>query len=291
MLMWCPMGLRLGWMGFAASLILAQSPNVRFTDENSSFEKVIQTLISTFDHADVLALGEDHKGQFDSHLRIGLVRHSDFAKKVPFIVVEFAATAQQPILDRYIRGEDVPISETGVWDSPVYTNFLMAVREVNKGLSNKKLRVLAGGADPLAVSMLKDQALEKHSKALVVYGAGHLFKTDGSTNLFSSMGGGITKTLAADYPGRIFVVITLGGSDPGYGKFESALKTPVRPVLIPLQKLPFRDFKAEEFIGSKLLRRLPSGRFVSLFQGSDLTLGDLADACVYSGNAAEAIPR
>ena len=105
--------------------------------------------------------------------------------------------------------------------------------------------------------MLKKQVLEKRSKALVVYGAGHLFKADGSTNLFSSTGGGITKTLKTDYPGRMFVVITLGGSGREYEKFESALKTPVRPVLIPLQELPFRDFTAEEFIGSKLLKRLP----------------------------------
>lgn len=286
------MVLRLGSLAFAATLILAQPQAACFAYENSGFEKVIPTLISTFDHADVLALGEDHGRQFDSHLRIGLVRHSDFAKKVHLIMVEFAATAQQPILDRYIRGEDVPISETGVWEAPVYTNFLMAVREVNRGLpSESKIRVLAGGADPLAVSMLKGQVLEKHSKALLVYGAGHLFKTDGRTNLFSSTGGGITKTLEADYPGRTYVVIALGGAEPGYKKFEFALKTPVRPVLIQLQKLPFRDFKAEEFVGSKLLTRMPSGRFVSLFQGSDLTLSDLADACVYSGSTAEAIPR
>lgn len=283
---------RLALLVFAASLLLAQPRNVRLTDENAGFDTIIQTLVSAFDHADILALGEDHGREFDSDLRIGIVRHPDFAKKVRFIVVEFARTAQQPILDRYIRGEDVPISETGVWDSPVYANFLTAVREVNSGLPDEsRLRVLAGGADPLAVSMLKEQVLEKHSKTLVVYGAGHLFKTDGRTNLFSSTGGGITKTLETDYPGRTFVVITLGGPGREYEKFESVLKTPVRPVLIPLQERPFRDFTAKEFVGSKLLKRLPNGRTISLFQDSGLTLGDLADACVYTGNAADVTPR
>ena len=36
---------------------------------------------------------------------------------------------------------------------------------------------------------------------------------------------------------------------PDYRKFDRALKTQVRPVLVPLQRLPFRDFTAEEFLG------------------------------------------
>lgn len=59
------------------------------------------------------------------------------------------------------------------------------------------------------------------------------------------------------------------------------MKTPVRPVLIPLQQSPFRDLTAEEFIGSKLVKKLANGQEVSLFQGSGLTLSGLADACVY----------
>lgn len=139
------------------------------------------------------------------------MRHPGFVKNVRFIVVEFARTAQQPILDRYIRGQDVPVSATGVWGSPVYANFLAAVRDVNSKLPDEsRIRVLAGGEDTLAVSILKEQVLQKHSIALVVNGAGHLFKADIRTNLFWATGGGITKTLEADYPGRAFVVITLG---------------------------------------------------------------------------------
>jgi len=42
------------------------------------------------------------------------------------------------------------------------------------------------------------------------------------------------------------------GIDPDFRKFDRALKTPVRPVLLPLQRLPFRDFTAEEFLGRTL---------------------------------------
>ena len=40
--------------------------------------------------------------------------------------------------------------------------------------------------------------------------------------------------------------------DPDFQKFDRALKTQVRPVLVSLQRLPFRDFTAEEFLGRTL---------------------------------------
>jgi hypothetical protein len=93
--------------------------------------------------------------------------------------------------------------------------------------------------------------------------------------------------LDVNYPGRTFVVIPVGGQLPGenrndHQKFDRALKTQVRPVMVPLQRLPFRDFTAEEFLdGTVVMMR--RGRWVSIFAGSTLTLGQLADACVYFG--------
>ena len=55
----------------------------------------------------------------------------------------------------------------------------------------------------------------------------------------------------------------------------------VRPVLVSLQRLPFRAFTAEEFLGRTLT--IGAGGCVSVFQGSSLTLGQMADACVYVG--------
>ena len=45
--------------------------------------------------------------------------------------------------------------------------------------------------------------------------------------------------------------------------------------------MPFRDFTVEEFLGRTVTTcRGPSG-CVSAFKGSNLTLGQMADACVY----------
>jgi Haem-binding uptake, Tiki superfamily, ChaN len=292
----------------------AQPTNLRLPDESTGIDGIARTLISAFDQADIIALGETHRWRLDTDLRIAVVRHPDFPKKVRSIVVEFASTTEQSTLDRYIGGENVSRAQleqvwktttqaaNGIWDKPVYAEFLAAVRDVNSRLpADSRIRVLGGDPGPgdnrsretAAVSILKEQVLQKQGKALVIYGAGHFYRTM-PMDYLSSMGQdiGIVRMLESDYPGRTLAVIPLGGRldippgaaagpDPDYRKFDRALKTQARPVLVPLQRLPFRDFRAEEFMGRTILNCRGGCR--SIFQGSPLTLGQMADACVYVG--------
>jgi hypothetical protein len=286
----------------------AAAPDLRLPDESAGIDGIVQTLISVFDRADIVALGEAH-GRFrqESDLRIALVRHPDFAKKVRSIVVEFGSTTEQATLDRYIRGETVSPTELAqvwktttqaangndIWNSPVYPEFFAAVRGVNLKLpADQQIRVF--GSDPgpgdnrsretAAVAVIKEQVLEKHRKALVIYGAAHFYRTLPKDYL-SSLGGdnGIANALEVNYPGRTFVVIPVGRLDrpraitadiePDYQRFDRALKTQVRPVLVPLQRLPFLDFTVEEFLGRTLTTCRGPGGCVSVFKGSALTLG------------------
>jgi hypothetical protein len=111
---------------------MAQPSNLRLPDESAGIDGIVHTLISAFDQMDIVALGEAHGRRADSDLRIALVRHPDFAKKVRSIVVEFGSTAEQSTLDRYIGGENVSRAQlervwkttsNGVWDSPIYADF------------------------------------------------------------------------------------------------------------------------------------------------------------------------
>ncbi len=298
------------------SLTRAQSPrsaapeNWRLADESAGIDGITQTLVSAFDHVDIVLLGEVHWQKLDSDLRIALVRQPDFAKKVRSILVEFASTAEQSTLDRYIRGENVPRAQleqvwkntssaaNGVWDSPIYAEFFAAVRDVNLKLpADARIRVLGGdppagaaGAamsrDASAISVLKEQVLQKHGKALVIYGAAHFYRTrDYADDI------GIATALEKEYRGRTLAVIPVGYKlepppgvtlriYPDYKKFDGALKTQVRPVLVPLQRAPFAEFTAEEF-APQLFTCLGGCR--SVFQGSKLTLGQMADAVVYVG--------
>ncbi len=294
-----------------------QTPKVRLPDESAGIDEIAHTLVSAFDQADIVALGEYHQKQLDSDIRIAVVRQPAFAKKVRSIVVEFASTTEQSTLDRYIRGENISPAQlsqvwktttqapNGIWDSPIYAEFFAAVRDVNSKLSaNARIRVLGGDPGPgdnrsretAAVSVLKEQVLQKHAKALVIYGAAHFYR-NAPRDYLSSMGDdiGIARMLEIDYPGRTFVVIPIGTLDrpsaikvdmePDYRKFDSVLKAQVRPVLVSLHHLPFGSFSVEEFLGRTVTScRGPAG-CVSAFKGSTLTLGQMADAAIYVGGA------
>lgn len=292
---------------------------VPLPDEAAGLDAIVRALVGAFDHVDVLALGEDHGRRIDSELRIALVRHPAFAQKVRSIVVEFGSVTEQPTLDRYIRGENVSSTALSrVWntlapgysfseeDARLFADFFAAVREVNAKLpTDKKIRVLGGdrgrgstgSREATAVSILKDQVLQKQGKALVIYGAAHFYRTAPADFLARSGDDtGIIRRLDPQYAARMLSVIPIGGPSgpapagvepghpPEYRKFDRALKTTTRPVLVTLQRPPFRDFTAEEFIGSKLLNCLSAAKCVSAFKGSSIRLGDMVDAVIYVGN-------
>ena len=173
------------------------------------------------------------------------------------------------------------------------------MRDVNRQLpAAAQIRVLAGdppdektiGRAASALAVLKP-VLQTQGKALVISGAGHFYRTG-----VSAQDMGIGRTLEIEYPDRTFVVIPVGGPlglppgitlrvHPDYRKFDRALKTPVRPVLVPVQRLPFRDFTSEEFLGGQILNCGGAAGCRSVFQGSPLTLGQMADALLYVGGA------
>jgi hypothetical protein len=300
----------------AQSPQVATRPNVRLPDEAAGLDAVASALIGAFDQTDIVALGEGHNRQVDSDLRIALVRHPDFAKNVRTIVIEYASPSEQSTLDRYIRGENVSRAQleqvwkttaagaNGLGEHPVYADFLSAIREVNSKLpADARIRVLAG--DPRtreipAFSVLKEEVRQRHGKALLIYGAAHFFLT-GPAEYLASLGDGIglARRLDIDHPGRWLSVIPIGALarpsaiketdiEPDYRKFDRALTTRLRPVLVSFQRLPFRDFAAEEFLGRTLITCRPPGGCRSVFKASTLTLGQMADAGVYFGRDASA---
>jgi len=308
----------------AQSVRSAALSKVQLPDESIGVDGIARTLISAFDQADIVALGEWHgRIGLDSDLRIALVRQPDFAKKVRYIVIECGSATEQATLDRYIRGENVPrVQLERVWkatvettngfcDAPAYADFLAAIRDVNTRLpAEAHIRVFGGhpgpgpnrGIETTAVSVLKEQLLQKHGKALVIFGAAHFYRTLPAAFL-SSMGSdvGLARAMEINFPGRTFVVLPVGRLDrpgavaadvgPDFQKFDRALKTPVRPVLVSLQRLPFRDFSAEEFLGRTLTTCRGAGGCVSAFKGSTITLGQMADACFYVGGSDDGDPK
>ena len=78
---------------------------------------------------------------------------------------------------------------------------------------------------------------------------------------------------------------------PDYQKFDRALKTQTRPVLVPLSREPFGGFSAEEFVGGQLITCAGGAGCRSVFHGSPLTLRSIADAVIYVGDGNRADAR
>jgi hypothetical protein len=169
-------------------------------------QDAIPAILDLFKTYRVVGLGEGAHGNEQGHrFRLSLIRDPRFPTMVNDILVESGTARYQDLMDRFIRGEDVPRQElrkvwedtTGPgagWDRPIYEEFFRAVRDVNAKLpAQQHIRVLLGDPpiawefvrnradlrrwnmqrDAHAVSVIKREVLAKHRKALIVYGDGH----------------------------------------------------------------------------------------------------------------------
>ena len=194
----------------------------------------VEDVIRSFQGANLVALGERHWAREDSEFRLRLIRDPAFAQTVSDIVVEFANPLYQGLLERFVNGEAVNPAELrkiwqdttqpGAWDSPVYEDFLRAVRHLNAELpEERRLRVLAGDQpidwsvssaqasfkgiderDYSAASVIEREVLDRGRKALVLFGSAHLYR---------SRPGTIVDILRQNPKAKWFVVVPVGGPD------------------------------------------------------------------------------
>jgi hypothetical protein len=145
---------------------------------------------------------------FDDFI-LALIRDPAFPKTVNDIVVECGNSLYQPVLDRYIAGQEVPLSEArNVWRnttqpmcglSAFYEQLFPLVRQINQTLpAGKRLRVLAGDPpidwgrvrtaddtrpfrerDTNIASVVEHEVLARHRKALMIFGIRHLMHGGG----------------------------------------------------------------------------------------------------------------
>lgn len=265
--------------------------------------KVIAGLLSQFDRFDIVALGEWHGKEEDQAFQLALIRSPELPKKARNVVVEWGNSLYQDVLDRYIVGEDVPETELRkVWrdttQSPVMDTgdlntcppLLTEIRSLNKRLPEAlKLRVIAGDPpidwtkvttaqsfvqflnrrDEVPADVITREVLQKHQKALVIYGAGHIWR--GNTFVKTP---NLVSLLDKSFPGRTYAVFRIGGVYPETQRLESLISDPDRPILLSLKGTAVGTLDANEFIG----RDVP----VHLFP-EHLQLRQVADGVIYSG--------
>lgn len=287
--------------------ILLAIPRFQGRGSPAANAQVVAEILSQFDKYDIVAVGEWHGKEEDRDLQLELIRSPDLPKKAHNVVVEWGNSLYQDILDRYVKGEIVPdaelkkvwrdttqspVMETGDLNSPPL--LLTEIRTLNKRLPKAlKLRVLAGdppidwakvttkqefarflsSRDEVAADVITREVLQKHEKALVIYGAGHIWR--GNTFVKAP---NLVSLLDKSFPGRIYTVFRIGGIYPNTEKLEKLIGDPTRPILLSLKGTSVGALSANEFIG----RDIP----VHLFP-EDFHLGQVADAVVYSGRSAD----
>lgn len=239
---------------------------------------VVSSIIALWDSVDVVCLGEGHGDESDSRLRIELVNHPDFTRKVDVIIVEFANVAHQDILDSFIlNGEDMPREKlrvvwsdangSDIWESPIYEDFLRTVKKVNLGLRiDKRVRVLAGDNPKvqnrglfIRENVVKE-VLSKGLKALAIYGARHC----------ECRGNGFPGELSDRYPGKFWSLSSFY-SEAGVKEGRQIFNLGVEPKLIQIR-------------GTRNAK-IPVGKMFFTGRYNDpATLGDIVDTIIYYGD-------
>jgi len=210
-----------------------------------------QALLSAFDSHRIVALASPVVGSF----AFDLIADRRFPDKADDIVVECGNAFYQPVLDRYIAGEDVPIAEVRhVWrDTPLpscgyssfYETLFPLVRRINERLpAAKKVRVLAGDppvdwstvTGPKDVELDRDahiadevetEVLAKHRKALLLFGLRHLVH-DGNV-------GNAVGMYERDYPGVTYTVAYHRRFERDNDRLEARMASWPVPSLVPFE--------------------------------------------------------
>lgn len=168
----------------------------------------VEAILEAFAAHDIVALSLI--GPYEEHqaFRAALIRDPRFASRVGVIVVYFGNARHQAVVDRFVRGDDVPYDELQrVWqdttqphhtfDPPVYEALFRVVREVNASLAeDERLRVVLSDPpidwaevddfDDLlpwlqrrfdhAVEVVEREVLSRNGKALLVTDTGILLR-------------------------------------------------------------------------------------------------------------------
>jgi hypothetical protein len=197
-------------------------------------QPAISAILAAFDKYEVVAMPQGHGMQDLNDFIFSLIRNPAFSEKVNDIEVEFGNSLYQPMLDRYIAGENVPFAELQkVWRktgqpangaSGFVEQFFPLVRALNQKLPpERRVRVLAGDSpvdwdqmksmddvmrlvhrDASIASVMEREVLSKHRKALMLFGTFHLMH---------GVGGSAVSIYEKDYPNLTFVISELGVFD------------------------------------------------------------------------------
>ncbi len=248
-----------------SALFIAASP------PRTSAQSAIEEVFRAWNHHQIVAIAEGHRVVEDKRFLAQLIAHPGFSKVVTDVVIEFGTSRYQATLDRYMNGDDVPLDElrkvwadttvvNGLWDAPIYAEFLAAVRKSNGALPKaRRVRVLA--CDPpidwARVSALADasgyldrdghctalverEVMARRRRALLIMGDAHVARRTITGRTATNP---VTR-IESKHPGSTFVVLTYFGQFSESPAIEARLHAGSVPALTPFSETWLGDLLA-----------------------------------------------
>jgi hypothetical protein len=272
-------------------------------------EPAIPAILKAFETFEVVGMPAGHGQKDIDDFILSLIRDPRFPASVNDIVVECGNVRYQPILDRYIAGENVPFTEVQhVWrDTTVqqmcgasgfYEQLYPLVRSLNQRLpATSRLRIVA--ADPpidwskirsyedltpffdrdgSIASVMEREVLSKHRKALMLFGVFHLLHGGGP-----GQGDAVTR-YERHYPGRTFVISDLGYYDTGDEPLADVNASGgVWPSLLRTKNSRLGSLGLDSFIPSPITTDQDCNVTDAFAGKSSKTVADQIDAFLYLG--------
>jgi hypothetical protein len=270
---------------------------------------LIEAVLAAFQTHRVVAIGDAHASQEVHDLLLTMLSDPRLYGAASDIIVEFGNAFYQDTLDKFVLAGE-PVSDASlrlVWrdttqspnivlESPVYEQAYRRVRAVNwTQPADKKIRVLAG--DPpfdwstvtrasqipfpqrdTYPASLAGQSLANGRRVLLIYGGMHL--------LHRPHGRTLTTLIEQETEARAYVIVPLSpmAADPG-GVFPR-LAACRRGTVIPTAGTWLGKVSASDILpGATRSVNGQAPEFVNPWCG--MTFGQLADAGLYAGQAAE----
>jgi hypothetical protein len=272
-------------------------------------EPAIPAILKVFETFEVVGITAGHGEKDIDDFILSLIRDPRFPASVNDIVVECGNVRYQPVLDRYIAGEDVPFTEVQhVWRdttvqqmcgaSSFYEELYPLVRSLNQRLPvTSRLRIVA--ADPpidwskirsyedltpffdrdgSIAAVMEKEVLSKHRKALMLFGVFHLLHGGGP-----GQGDAVTR-YERHYPGRTFVISDFGYYDTG-DKPPRDMTAPggVWPSLLRTKNSRLGSLGLDSFLPSPITTDQDCNVIDAFAGNSSKTVADQIDAFLYLG--------
>jgi hypothetical protein len=293
----------------ASSVALSQVPAPRNATESPLEPKpALSSVLNTFAKYEVVGIDAGHDQKDIDDFILNLIREPSFPNRVNDIAVECGNSLYQPVLDRYIAGEQVPYSEVQkVWrnttqimcgQSAFYEQLFPLVRAINQALpASQRIRVLA--ADPpidwslihdqkdfssftdrdgSIASVMEKEVLSRHRKALMLFGIFHLLHGSGPDE------GDAVTLYERRYRQSTFVISGLGyfGTDPNDAFVIPFYKWP-NPSFISTQGTSLGSRKLDSFLPTPISTDDQCNVIDSFKARPNLVVSDLIDAFLYLG--------